>query len=70
MAETEARKCRGVDCPKDAGTLQCPTCLKSGVDSFFCSQDCFKRSWVSMTDSKWRMRCVVLNEQSCTNHLL
>ncbi|KAJ5895023.1 methionine aminopeptidase [Penicillium taxi] len=39
------RKCIGVDCGKDAGTLQCPTCLKKGTDSFFCSQDCFKRSW-------------------------
>jgi methionyl aminopeptidase len=46
MAEAAKRKCRGVDCPNDAGTLQCPTCLKSGTDSFFCSQDCFKRSWV------------------------
>ncbi|KAJ5500244.1 hypothetical protein N7453_009295 [Penicillium expansum] len=45
MAEAANRKCRGVDCPNDAGTLQCPTCLKSGTDSFFCSQDCFKRSW-------------------------
>ncbi|KAG0158999.1 hypothetical protein PDIDSM_6519 [Penicillium digitatum] len=45
MAEVANRKCRGVDCPNDAGTLQCPTCLKSGTDSFFCSQDCFKRSW-------------------------
>ncbi|KAM3069144.1 Methionine aminopeptidase 1 [Clarireedia jacksonii] len=40
------RKCMGVDCDNDAGTLQCPTCLKLGMkDSFFCSQDCFKRSW-------------------------
>lgn len=48
--ETEGakRKCIGVDCENDAGTLQCPTCLKLGIkDSFFCSQDCFKRSWVS-----------------------
>lgn len=42
------RKCIGVDCPNDAGSLQCPTCLKLGLkESFFCSQDCFKRSWVS-----------------------
>ncbi|KAJ5116289.1 methionine aminopeptidase type I [Penicillium angulare] len=40
------RKCLGVDCPNDAGTLQCPTCLKLGMtDSFFCSQDCFKKNW-------------------------
>lgn len=42
------RKCLGVDCDNDAGTLQCPTCLKLGIkDSFFCSQDCFKKSWGS-----------------------
>ena len=41
------RKCIGVDCSEDAGTLQCPTCLKLEIkDSYFCSQDCFKRSWV------------------------
>ncbi|KAI1844982.1 hypothetical protein JX266_008775 [Neoarthrinium moseri] len=39
-------KCLGADCGNDAGTLQCPTCLKIGVkDSYFCSQDCFKRNW-------------------------
>ncbi|THC88763.1 hypothetical protein EYZ11_011786 [Aspergillus tanneri] len=43
MAE---RKCQGADCANDAGTLQCPTCLKIGLnDSFFCSQDCFKKNW-------------------------
>lgn len=46
MAATTPRKCIGVDCTNNAGTLQCPTCLKMGTDSFFCSQDCFKRSWV------------------------
>ncbi|THC96462.1 hypothetical protein EYZ11_004053 [Aspergillus tanneri] len=44
-AAVESRKCMGVECEKAAGTLQCPTCLKLGTDSFFCSQDCFKRSW-------------------------
>ncbi|KAG6017107.1 hypothetical protein E4U43_002283 [Claviceps pusilla] len=40
------KKCLGKDCKNDAGSLQCPTCLKLGVkDSFFCSQDCFKRNW-------------------------
>ncbi|MCJ1341757.1 Methionine aminopeptidase 1 [Bachmanniomyces sp. S44760] len=47
MATDEAskRKCIGVDCPNDAGSLQCPTCLKLGKEGFFCSQDCFKTSW-------------------------
>lgn len=41
------RMCAGVDCPNEAGTLQCPSCLKLALkDSYFCSQDCFKRSWV------------------------
>ncbi len=43
------RKCMGADCENDAGTLQCPTCLKLGMkDSYFCSQDCFKRNWVRL----------------------
>ncbi|KAI7780532.1 hypothetical protein LA080_015933 [Diaporthe eres] len=42
------RKCLSVDCENDAGSLQCPTCLKLGIkDSFFCSQDCFKKNWGS-----------------------
>jgi len=39
------RKCLGADCENDAGALQCPTCQKMGKESFFCSQDCFKRNW-------------------------
>lgn len=50
MADTEPpakKKCLGVDCENEAGSLQCPTCLKLGIKgSFFCSQDCFKKSWV------------------------
>jgi len=38
--------CAGVACSNAAGTLQCPTCLKLGsAKAFFCTQDCFKRSW-------------------------
>ncbi|PSS15325.1 hypothetical protein M430DRAFT_142951 [Amorphotheca resinae ATCC 22711] len=46
-SETAAtRKCMGDDCDNDAGSLQCPTCLKLGMkESYFCSQDCFKRNW-------------------------
>ncbi|TAQ87639.1 hypothetical protein B7494_g4017 [Chlorociboria aeruginascens] len=40
------RKCIGVDCLSDAGALQCPKCLALDIkDSFFCSQECFTRSW-------------------------
>ena len=42
-----SRRCIGVSCENEAGTLQCPTCLKQGKESYFCSQDCFKKSWVS-----------------------
>ncbi|MCJ1313763.1 Methionine aminopeptidase 1 [Agyrium rufum] len=45
MEEKPKRQCSGVDCPNEAGTLQCPNCLKLSKESFFCSQDCFKRSW-------------------------
>lgn len=41
------RKCLGVDCDNDASALQCPKCLSLGIkDSYFCSQDCFKKNWV------------------------
>ncbi|KAL5601248.1 hypothetical protein BROUX41_006046 [Berkeleyomyces rouxiae] len=47
MTDT-SRKCSGTDCTADAGTLQCPTCIKLGIkDTFFCSQECFKKSWSS-----------------------
>lgn len=49
MSDAE-KKCSGADCDKNAGTLQCPTCLKQGVEgSYFCAQDCFKRNWVGYT---------------------
>lgn len=39
--------CETPDCGA-AATLQCPTCLKLGIQgSFFCSQDCFKGNWKS-----------------------
>lgn len=42
------RKCLGVDCENDAGALQCPTCMKLKIsDSYFCSQKCFEKNWVS-----------------------
>ncbi|OAQ62678.1 methionine aminopeptidase 1 [Pochonia chlamydosporia 170] len=46
MVESSKMKCLGADCENDAGALQCPTCLKVGLkDSYFCTQDCFKRNW-------------------------
>ncbi|KAI9841591.1 MAG: Methionine aminopeptidase 1 [Sclerophora amabilis] len=39
------RRCIGVECQNPAGDLQCPSCLKVGKESYFCSQDCFKKSW-------------------------
>lgn len=33
---------------KNEAKLQCPTCIKLGIQgSFFCSQDCFKSNWKS-----------------------
>ena len=46
--ETSQRKCLGADCENDARSLPCPTCQKLGKPSYFCSQDCFKRNWVSL----------------------
>ncbi|XPS71306.1 Methionyl aminopeptidase [Ascochyta lentis] len=45
MAGDAPRKCAGTDCENDAGSLQCPNCQKLGKESYFCSQDCFKRNW-------------------------
>ncbi|KAH7359691.1 putative methionine aminopeptidase, type I [Pyrenochaeta sp. MPI-SDFR-AT-0127] len=46
--ESNKPKCLGANCDQDAGTLQCPSCVKIGLqNSFFCSQDCFKRNWVA-----------------------
>ncbi|KAK4520745.1 uncharacterized protein ATC70_006625 [Mucor velutinosus] len=40
--------CASIECKNEAH-LQCPTCVKLGKNegSFFCSQDCFKKSWGS-----------------------
>ena len=49
MTDTERpkkRNCAGTDCENDAEALQCPNCQKLGKESYFCSQECFKRNWV------------------------
>ncbi len=39
------RQCQGEGCAQPA-KMQCPTCVKSGLEStFFCTQDCFKKNW-------------------------
>uniref|UniRef100_A0A182JYB7 Methionine aminopeptidase n=1 Tax=Anopheles christyi TaxID=43041 RepID=A0A182JYB7_9DIPT len=45
MSDMAKHLCVTDDCKKPS-TLQCPVCLKMGIQgSFFCSQDCFKGSW-------------------------
>ncbi|KAF8428182.1 methionine aminopeptidase [Tirmania nivea] len=39
------RACLGIACKNTEVTLKCPTCLKLGKESYFCSQDCFKNNW-------------------------
>ncbi|KAI1646841.1 methionine aminopeptidase [Daldinia loculata] len=40
------KTCLLAGCENKAESLQCPTCLKLGIDnSYFCSQDCFKSAW-------------------------
>lgn len=46
MAPNAPRKCSGNDCESDAGSLQCPNCQKLAKESYFCTQECFKRNWV------------------------
>lgn len=37
--------CETPGCGK-AAKLQCPSCIKLGIQgSFFCSQECFKSNW-------------------------
>lgn len=63
------RKCLGADCENDAGSLQCPTCLKLGIkDSYFCSQDCFKKNWVSITSILRLALPVAPDRIPCHNH--
>lgn len=42
----ESVKCETPSCNKPA-KMKCPTCLKIGIESFFCGQDCFKGYWKS-----------------------
>jgi len=44
MSDISKHICATPNCGKQA-TLQCPTCIKLGVKSYFCSQDCFKGFW-------------------------
>ncbi|RUS21642.1 methionine aminopeptidase 1 [Endogone sp. FLAS-F59071] len=45
MSVVTDQVCGAVDCENPA-KLQCPTCIKLHIEgSFFCSQDCFKKSW-------------------------
>ncbi|XP_013139063.1 PREDICTED: methionine aminopeptidase 1 isoform X1 [Papilio polytes] len=47
MASTGIGMCESPGC-KSIAQLQCPTCIKLGIQgSFFCNQDCFKKSWKS-----------------------
>lgn len=40
------KKCASSTCGSESNTvLKCPICLKNGVDSFFCNQECFKNGW-------------------------
>lgn len=39
-----AVKCETPSCDK-LGKMKCPTCLKIGIESNFCGQECFKSFW-------------------------
>lgn len=45
LTMTAVVECSSAVCDKAASDLKCPVCLKQGVDSFFCDQNCFKRNW-------------------------
>jgi methionyl aminopeptidase len=52
MSADAPRQCSSNECENDAGALQCPNCQKLGKESYFCSQDCFKRNWVHSKNSQ------------------
>ncbi|CAN6598292.1 methionine aminopeptidase 1 [Trichomonascus vanleenenianus] len=37
--------CSREGCENEANSLKCPTCLKNGLQSYFCGQECFKKGW-------------------------
>jgi hypothetical protein len=40
--------CYSIGCSNECDpTKECPTCLKKGIRTFFCSSECFKSGWVS-----------------------
>lgn len=48
MTQTEepVHICCAPDCGKETrSTLKCPICLKENIESIFCNQICFRRSW-------------------------
>lgn len=38
-------KCAGVECQQANAKMQCPKCKDLNISSFFCGQDCFRKSW-------------------------
>ncbi|KAJ2166905.1 Methionine aminopeptidase 1 [Coemansia sp. RSA 1807] len=44
MSAIDQHTCKTEGCDKPAA-LQCPTCAKLGLESYFCSQDCFRTNW-------------------------
>jgi hypothetical protein len=53
--------CLTEGCGKTA-TLQCPTCIKLKIEgSYFCSQDCFKKNWVSKKRELFTIILMVAN---------
>lgn len=48
-------KCENPECSQLA-KMKCPTCVKMGIDSFFCGQQCFKgkrKLRISFYDAKF-----------------
>ncbi|TIB16388.1 hypothetical protein E3P89_00396 [Wallemia ichthyophaga] len=39
--------CAGLNCVSTSATMQCPKCKDLNISSFFCGQDCFRKSWSS-----------------------
>ena len=48
--------CSACSAPCGDPPMRCPTCLKYGVDTPFCNQECFKKNWATHKSSHKEMK--------------
>lgn len=43
--ETVNKQCNSPNCAKDGSKFRCPECSKFAINTYYCSQECYKSSW-------------------------